>query len=479
MACAVSAFPTFKFFVNGKQVDELRGANQRELENKIIQHKPEGMSGPGNKLGWDGVGNPPGPPVDPREARMKAFGAMGSSSTKPPPVAPAATSEDEEIAKAIALSIEEAKGNEGSSNNADGAAEDAKNAQDYAEAVAAVEQEESEDWDGEEMVPLPVDKELLEQLMDMGFPDVRCRKAIHHGVHLDGAVAWLSEHQDDPDIDQPYMVRKRDTIPKVPLTEEEKAAKVAEMQAKVKALRESKAKKAKEDEIVREKERRERGKKSTEIDELREKTARKLEAQRAKKEKEDSRKERERLRAEIAADKAARLANKGVLPSVLGVDGYNPSAVQYDQGVGLSGAPAGTATTTTIATTAKVPAKKASTSATAPIEDPPKAVEQALTTISRYKTGGDGGAALKLLCTFLKNIVENPNEPKYRSINSEGKAFTSKFNGIVGPVLLLRAVGFVKEEEKFVLQESCDMEFVKNVYDKVVKAEAKYRETHP
>ena len=459
--------------MNGKQVDELRGANQRELENKINQHKPAGVSGPGNKLGWDGVGNPPGPPVDPREARMKAFGSMGSSSTKPPPSAPPATSEEEEIAKAIALSMEEDKNNEESSQKVAAIDEEAANAKDHAEAVAALEQEESEDWDGEEMVPLPVDKELLKQLMEMGFPDARCRKAIHHGVHLDGAVAWLSEHQDDPDIDQPYMVRKKDTIPKVPLTEEEKAAKVAEMQAKIKALRESKAKKAKEDEIVREKERRERGKKSTEIDELREKTARKLEAQRAKKEKEDSRKERERLRAEIAADKAARLANKGMLPSVLGVEGYNPSAVQYDQGTGVSGPHPGVSPV--VETTTSAPAKKVSSSAP-PIEDPPRAVEQALTTIARYKTGGDGGAALKLLCTFLKNIVENPGEPKYRSINSEGKAFTSKFNGIVGPILLLRAVGFVKEEEKFVLSENCDMNFVKNVYDKVVKAEAKYRE---
>ena len=41
---------------------------------------------------------------------------------------------------------------------------------------AAVEQEESEDWDGEEMVPLPVDKELLTTLIDMGFPDTRARK---------------------------------------------------------------------------------------------------------------------------------------------------------------------------------------------------------------------------------------------------------------------------------------------------------------
>ena len=37
------------------------------------------------------------------------------------------------------------------------------------------------------------------------------------------------------------------------------------------------------------------------------------------------------MRAEIARDKEARKANKGVLPSVLGVDGYNPSIVQYNQ----------------------------------------------------------------------------------------------------------------------------------------------------
>ena len=38
MANAVSAFPTFKFFVSGKQVDELKGADQRTLENKIKQN---------------------------------------------------------------------------------------------------------------------------------------------------------------------------------------------------------------------------------------------------------------------------------------------------------------------------------------------------------------------------------------------------------------------------------------------------------
>ena len=31
---------------------------------------------------------------------------------------------------------------------------------------------------------------------------------------------------------------------------------------------------------------------------------------------------------------------------------------------------------------------------------------------NRYRTNGDGGQALKLLLTFVKNILDNPNEPK-------------------------------------------------------------------
>ena len=68
MSAMISAFPTFKFFVNGQQVDEMRGANPRGLEDMVIKHNPGGgMTGPGNTLGgWDGVGAPPGPPVDPK-----------------------------------------------------------------------------------------------------------------------------------------------------------------------------------------------------------------------------------------------------------------------------------------------------------------------------------------------------------------------------------------------------------------------------
>lgn len=97
----------------------------------------------------------------------------------------------------------------------------------------------------------------------MGITDVRARKGLVHGGNVEGAVVWISEHQDDPDIDQPYMVKKSDTIPKVPspvessvltspqqtpLTEEEKAAKLAAYKEKVERIKKERELKEKEDE---------------------------------------------------------------------------------------------------------------------------------------------------------------------------------------------------------------------------------------
>jgi hypothetical protein len=39
-------------------------------------------------------------------------------------------------------------------------------------------------------------------------------------------------------------------------------------------------------------------------------------------------------------------------------------------------------------------------------------IDNAIATISRYRTAGDGGAALKLLLTFIKNIVDHPEDSK-------------------------------------------------------------------
>ena len=122
------------------------------------------------------------------------------------------------------------------------------------------------------------------------------------------------------------------------------------------------------------------------------------------------------------------------MPSVLGADGYNPSAIQYD----TEGAPLPPGTTTPAATTNNGGGKEGDSSdsgpaapkalniSTAAIDNPEKTIDNAIATICKYRTRNDGGNALKLLITFIKNVAEQPTEMKFRSINTEGNAFRNK-----------------------------------------------------
>ena len=117
---------------------------------------------------------------------------------------------------------------------------------------------------------------------------------------------------------------------------------------------------------------------------------------------------------------------------MLGVDGYNPSIIQYDvpaTGAAASAAPAlepasvpakrvneGSVSPTPAPAAAKVPPTKKATPASASTaistQTPEQRIDNAIQTIMRYRTGGDGGAALKLLLTFVRNVAENPTELK-------------------------------------------------------------------
>ena len=49
-----------------------------------------------------------------------------------------------------------------------------------------------------------VNPEALAQLEGMGFPTIRCKKALlANAGNPDAAVQWLFEHMEDPDIDAP------------------------------------------------------------------------------------------------------------------------------------------------------------------------------------------------------------------------------------------------------------------------------------
>lgn len=310
----ISSIPTFYFFVRGQKVDEMKGADPRGLEDKVARHKVDvdPFKGSGYKLS---AGNDDAPAMSAREARLKAFAAMEgpkkAAAAPAPAPAPAASAgasgesglgltdgdvdEDEALAKAMKLSMAEGSA-EGKTTEIKTGGDGEATAEELAAAEAELDAEEAakplqhyqeapgQEWE-EEMVPVPVNEELLSQMLEMGFVDVRARKALVHGGSLEGAMAWIDQHQDDPDIDQPYMVKKSDTITKPPLTEEEKREKAAAIQERIKQRRQERAQQEKAEAIKREKERRERGQKMEGVMEERQRIQRKREQEKIKREK--------------------------------------------------------------------------------------------------------------------------------------------------------------------------------------------------
>lgn len=404
-----------------------KGADPIGLESKVNLHKVEIVQPFSNSKGHT-LSTISAASMSSREARLAAFGHIDSkkssmpTAVSSPPIVDLGVIDDEEEAleNAIKLSMASLP----SSTNEVQLNVDEKKRQ--------LPEDDLED----DLVPVPVNVEILSQLLDMGFSDIHGRKAITHGQTLEGALAWLEEHQADPDIDNPYLVRREDAERRdingnrQPLTEMEKEMKIKELHEKAKRIREQKAEQAKKDEILREKERRERSKKIDSISEEREKILRQHELNKIKKEKQDAVKERERLRAEIARDKEIRKLNQGVMPSVLSADGYNPSAVQYDQKIQTTPA----TTTTSVKEIAgkseslptpapSVTKKSLQTTTSNSTKTPDELVDIAITLICKYRTGGDGGNALQLLITFVNNIVTNPDDPKYVTLFCLSKAF--------------------------------------------------------
>lgn len=278
-------------------------------------------------------------------------------------------------------------------------------------------------------------KDDLETLTGtMGFSLVRAQKGLLNGIGgVEGAVEWIMNHQDDADIDDPVPMcnecppagekgvtaqsykcnecgkilsnmanlelhanktghsdfeESTDAIK--PLTAEEKAAKIAEIKQLLKAKRMEREAEEKVDHVERERQRRSMGQQMTKTREEMEITARKREAQQRKKEKEAFKKERARIRAELEKDKAERRAHKGKLQSKLGIDGYNPDAIQYDVGADGEQKPD------------VPPAKKKPKASVAKIDD-------YIAKVSAYRAGGDGGKCLKILLAYIKNILEKPD----------------------------------------------------------------------
>ena len=483
----VRAFPTYVVFQGTQEMGRVEGVNFEKLKGLVTQFcSASSFGGEGTALGGSVSGEGEGGVVSVEEARRRRLEKLGAA-----PAAAAAPALTEDT-----MATETAKDKD--MNDAH-----ETNPNEIKDATMT-------DVESTMMDPTAnLNQDDIDTLTTaMGFSLLRAQKGLLYGSNqtIEGAVEWLTQHQEDEDIDDPIPLVpannnnnntntsaavaqsykcnecgkllsnmanlelhanktghsdfEESTQSKAPLTAEQKQAKIAEIKQLLKAKRQERENEEKATNIDREKQRRFMGKEMAKTREQMEAEARKRQALMKRKEKEAALKERARIRAELEKDKRERAANKGKLGSKLGVDGYNPDAIQYD--VSVDGGDMNDN---------KTEAKK-------PKKIPPSAakLDEYIAKVSSYRAGGDGGNCLKVLKAYITNVVDHPEEDKYKKINTENKAYKTKVKPFLGAKNLLLAVGFSPGEDgaSLVLEEDADRSVLVGAKEKLEDAYEKY-----
>jgi UBX domain-containing protein 1/4 len=255
----VRAFPTYVLFASGTEVKRVEGANLASVE-EMVQSVKVGPSMP--LVGGETLGGTAAPlsPAEAREARLaKLAGTSNSTATTAVAVdttAPtASTAEAMDVDKPTeAVSALVQNGEEAATTEMD---------------VDTVALETTEEEPPKEDPTAKLNPEWLQTLTEgMGFSLLRAQKGLLYGNGgtVEGAVEWLAEHQDDVDIDEENIALVKATSYKCnecgkilssmanlelhanktghsdfeeslqrvePLTEEQKAAKIAEIKVSI------------------------------------------------------------------------------------------------------------------------------------------------------------------------------------------------------------------------------------------------------
>eukprot|EP00177_Eucheuma_denticulatum_P000207 GFKZ01000362.1.p1 GENE.GFKZ01000362.1~~GFKZ01000362.1.p1 ORF type:complete len:479 (-),score=91.17 GFKZ01000362.1:741-2177(-) len=296
--CAVSAMPTFHFYVGGRLVSKFSGADQRRLAQEVERHAPSSaevaFGGQGQRLGAGGPSAPAasappsGPPKIDWNVRETA--------------AAAAARRMEEAKKAAAESKAAAKAGDEVKDEKESVPEAVKGSEVDAESATAGDEASSAKNDSR----LNVNPAFLITLVnEMGFPKIRAEKALilTGNKSVEQAVEWCFQHADDPDVDDPLQIVTSEGAPKPKLSPEEAKKKAEELYMKARLKREAEEKK---EEIEREKNRLRSGKEMTMAKREFEQQERKRIIEEKKREKLEAIKERQRVRAMLEADKQRR-----------------------------------------------------------------------------------------------------------------------------------------------------------------------------
>ncbi|CAJ1410673.1 unnamed protein product [Effrenium voratum] len=246
-----------------------------------------------------------------------------------------------------------------------------------------------------------VRQDLLQQVLEMGFSEVRAEKALYKtdNAGLEYAINWLTEHADDADIDLPLL---KPPPPKPKMSKEEAEAKALELQQK---LREKRA----EQERQADKEKEEQRKLSTrlmaEAQEKSKEEERKRAIEQQMREKEEHERHRAELKERLRQDYIERF-------------GCEPPEDKEEEVV------------------------KEKTSK-----------EQLAFFLNKlkktYKDSNPEGlkTCVTTLKAYIKNLHENPLEAKYKKLKLDNKAFQSRVAPFEGALDVLDVLGFEKKED--------------------------------
>lgn len=243
---SVRAFPTYVLFSSGSEVKRVEGANLGSVEDMVKNLSALPLTG-GETLGGGGGGQAPLSPAAARAARLSKL-AANTTTTSTSTTARMEVDEETKVTKEPASGEVDMKATD---NDGDTEMKDAEDAEAPHEDPAA-----------------KLNADLIQTLTEsMGFSLIRAQKGLLYGNGgtVEGAIEWLTEHQDDVDIDESIALVKaqsykcndcgkilsnmanlelhanktghsdfEESLERVqPMTDEEKAAKIAEIKVSI------------------------------------------------------------------------------------------------------------------------------------------------------------------------------------------------------------------------------------------------------
>ena len=245
--------------------------------------------------------------------------------------------------------------------------------------------------------------EVATQLQEMGFSKNVSEKAcLFTNSNIEQAIEWISQHQGDPDFEEPAQIEvSPDQQPKVQMSKEEAAIKAKELQEKMRKIHEEKQK-----EIDREHEkmRIQNAKEMAKAREAeKERQAKIFVEQKKRREKEDAEHRRQVLE-QLERDKAERLGKKYIPPEQKQKVYSKEENIQYF-------------------------------------------IKTIKTVYNPFRSGDTLKNCFKTLKVLLSNVVKNPNEDKFKHIKLSNPNIHERIGIISIALKLLEELGFVNNDE--------------------------------